>query len=100
SHASQPEQPGVTLASGTAIKVAVSARVTSETAQPGDTWTGTVQEPVTVGDRIVIPAGSSVTGVVSGAKAAEKGSRAFLVLSVKSIDVNGHTYPVSASRSE
>lgn len=97
SHASQPEQPGVTMPSGTAIKVAVAARVTSETAQPGDTWTGTVQEPVTVGDRIVIPAGSQVTGVVSGVKAAEKGSRAFLVMSVRSIDVNGKSYPVSAS---
>lgn len=96
-HASQPVEPGVTLPSGTAIKVAFSAHVTSETAMPGDTWTGTVQEPVAVGDRIVIPAGSTVTGVVSGSKAAEKGSRAFLVLSVKSIDVNGHTYAVSAS---
>ncbi|HET9327131.1 MAG TPA: hypothetical protein VFQ05_10185 [Candidatus Eisenbacteria bacterium] len=95
--ASQSEQPGVTLPSGTPIKVAVSARVTSETAQPGDTWTGSVQEPVVVGDRIVIPAGSTVTGVVSGAKAAEKGSRAFLVMSVKSIDVNGRSYAVSAS---
>jgi hypothetical protein len=97
SHASQPVQQGVTVPSGTAIKVAVSARVTSETAQPGDTWTGTVQEPVAVGDHIVIPAGSTVTGVVSGVKAAEKGSRAFLVLAVRSIDVNGHNYAVSAT---
>jgi len=96
--AAQPhEEPGVTLAQGTAIKVKVGAHVTSETAQPGDTWTGTVQEAVVAGDRIVIPAGSSVTGVVSGAKPAEKGSRAVLVLAVRSVDVNGKSYPVTAT---
>ena len=91
------EEPGVTLAQGTGIKVAVSTHLTSETAQPGDTWTGTVKEPVIVGDRVAIPAGSTVTGVVSGAKPAEKGSRAVLVLAVKSVEANGKTYAVSAT---
>jgi hypothetical protein len=91
------EEAGVTLAQGTGIKVEVSTHLTSETAQPGDTWTGTVKEPVVVGDKIVIPAGSTVSGVISGAKPAEKGSRAVLVLGVRSIDANGRTYAVSAS---
>jgi hypothetical protein len=89
--------PSVTMPAGTPIKIAVAASITSETAQPGDTWNGTVQEPVVVGDRIVIPAGSLVTGVVSGAKPAEKGSRAVLVLGVKSIEANGKSYAVSAT---
>ena len=89
--------PGVTVPQGTSFKVAVSAHITSETAQPGDTWTGTVKEPVIIGDRIAIPAGSTVTGVVAGAKAAEKGSRAFLLLAVKSVEANGKTYPISAN---
>ncbi|TMQ70165.1 MAG: hypothetical protein E6K80_09340 [Candidatus Eisenbacteria bacterium] len=97
SHAVHASEPGVTVPSGTAIKVAVSARVTSASAQPGDTWSGTVKDPVVVGDRVLIPAGSSVTGVVSGARPAQKGSRAFLVLAVKSIDVNGRSYAVSAT---
>ena len=91
------EEPGVTLAQGTGIKVAMSAHLTSETAQPGDSWTGTVKEPVLVGDRVVIPAGSTVNGVISGALPAAKGSRAVLVLGVRSIDANGRTYAVSAS---
>jgi len=95
--ASAPKQdPGVTVPAGTAVKVAVTAQVSSETAQPGDTWSGTVQEPVIVGDRIVIPAGSSVTGVVTGVKGAEKGSRAFLVLAVKSVEVKGKSHAISA----
>jgi hypothetical protein len=91
------EEPGVTLAQGTGIKVEVSAHLTSETAQPGDTWTGTVKDPVVVGDRVAIPAGSTVTGVIAGAKPAEKGSRAVLVLALKSVDANGKTYAVAAT---
>jgi len=90
------QAPSLTVPSGTAVKVAVAAKITSETAQPGDTWTGTVKEPVVVGDRIAIPAGSSVTGVVSGVVPAAKGSRATLVLAVKSVEVNGKTRAMSA----
>lgn len=88
--------PGVTVPAGTGVKVAVAAKISSETAQPGDTWTGTVQEPVVVGDRVAIPAGSQVTGVVSGVVPAAKGSRAVLVLAVKSVEVNGKTRALSA----
>jgi hypothetical protein len=38
-----------------------------------------------------------VTGVVSGVKGAQKGSRAFLVLAVRSVDVNGKSYSMSAT---
>ena len=89
--------PSVTVPAGTGFKVAVTAKITSETAQAGDTWTGTVQDAVIVGDRVVIPAGSPVTGVVTGAKAAESGSRAVLVLAVKSVEVNGRSHALSAS---
>jgi len=88
--------PGVTVPAGTGFKVAVAAKITSETAQAGDTWTGTVKDPVIVGDRVVIPAGSQVTGVVTGAVPAERGSRAVLVLAVKSVEVNGRSHALSA----
>src|SRR5204862_5932116 len=80
--ASTPQHEGVTVPAGTSFKVAVSTGINSATAMPGDSWTGSVKDPVVVGDRVVIPAGAMVHGVVSGAKAAEKGPRAGLVLSV------------------
>lgn len=89
-------EPGVTVPAGTGVKVAMTAKISSETAQQGDTWTGTVQDPVIVGDRVAIPAGSVVTGVVAGVAPAAKGSRAMLLLSVKSVDVNGKTRALSA----
>jgi hypothetical protein len=94
---SAPVSRGVTLPAGTPLKVVFDAKVSSATAQPGDTWTGTIKEPVIIGTNAPIPAGSRVTGVVSGAAPAQKGSRAFLVLAVKSIDVNGKSHSVAAS---
>jgi hypothetical protein len=91
-----PVNPGVTVPEGTAIKVKVNAEITSETAQPGDTWTGEVMEPVIIGTAAPIPAGSVVHGVVTGSLAAEKGNRAVLALAVKSITVGSTEYSVPA----
>jgi len=91
------EAPAITMASGTGISIDVTSAITSETAQAGDTWTGTVKDNVIVGDRVVIPAGSAVTGTVRGATPAKKGSRAMLLLGVSSVNVNGKDYSVQAS---
>ncbi len=93
----QPAPRGVTVPAGTAIKINVAAQITSETAQAGDTWTGVVTEPIIIGTSAPIPAGSKVSGVVAGAKAAEKGSRAFLVLAVRTIEVGGRTHHIHAT---
>jgi hypothetical protein len=91
-----PEPAGTRVPSGTPLVVSTDAKISSETATEGDTWTGVVKNPVVVDGETVIPAGSTVTGVVSGAMAAERGSRAFLVLAVRSINVGGRDYSVSA----
>jgi hypothetical protein len=89
--------PGVTVPSGTAMKIAVGTALTSETAQVGDAWTGSVQEAVVVGSAAPFPAGSVVHGVVTGVKPAEKGDRAVLVLKVTSIEANGRTHEIAAA---
>src|SRR5262245_265393 len=91
-----PVNPGVTVPEGTPIKVTLDAQITSETAQPGDSWTGVVKEPVVIGTAAPIPAGSVVHGVITGSLAAEKGNRATLVLAVKSISVGSTEYSVPA----
>jgi hypothetical protein len=92
--------PGVTLAAGTPIDISVSAQISSETAKVGDPWTGEVKDNVIVGDRVVIPAGSVVHGIVSAAKPAVKGDRAMLDLSVESVSVEGNSLPVKAGMEE
>lgn len=92
-----PSAPALTIAAGTAMKVAVTTKLTSETAVAGDTWTGTLAEPVALGTVTALPAGTVVHGVVTGAKPAAKGDRAVLVLAISSIEIEGKTHSVRAS---
>lgn len=89
--------PGVTVPAGTAVKVGVDVQISSESAAPGSSWSGTVKEAVVVGSMAPFPAGSVVHGVVEGVQAAAKGDRAFLVLRVTSIEANGKSLAVNAS---
>jgi hypothetical protein len=91
-----PADNGVMVDAGTAVNVSVSTQITTETANVGDTWTGEIKDNVIVGDRVVFPAGSTVSGVVSQVIPAKKGERATLGLSVTSINANGTSHPVNA----
>src|SRR6185503_14027159 len=92
-----PSKPaGVTVPAGTPIQVTVDAQISSETANPGDTWTGQVKEPVVIGTSAPIPAGSVVTGVITGSEPAARGGRAMLVLAVRSVTVNGVEHSIAA----
>ncbi|HTR97699.1 MAG TPA: hypothetical protein VMH61_07325 [Candidatus Acidoferrales bacterium] len=96
--AQAPAEPaGVTVPAGTTLKVTLGAAITSETAQPGQSWSGTLKEAITVGTAAPFPAGSTVMGVVDGATPAAKGGRALLLLRVTSIQVNGTSHDISAS---
>jgi len=92
----QPEPQGVELAAGTSFDVEVNAQLSSETAKAGDSWMGAVTENVIVGKSVLIPAGSTVHGTIIGAKAAERGDRAMLVLKVTSVTVEGQDIAVTA----
>lgn len=92
-----PSNPGVSIPAGTALKVAVNAQITSETAQPGDAWQGTIAEPLIIGTAAPIPAGSVVHGVVKAVKPAAKGDRAMLQLAITSVEVSGKSHPFAAT---
>ena len=79
----------LTVPSGTSLEVTLATALTSETANVGNDWTGTV-----VHGREGIPAGSSVAGTVTSVKPAKKGDRAMLDLGLTSITVAGHRYTV------
>ena len=88
--------PGVRVDAGTPLNISVDTKLSSETANVGDTWQGQLKENVIVGDRVVFPAGSMVTGVVTEALPAEKGNHARLGIGVTAINVNGNSIPVEA----
>jgi len=85
----------LTLPSGSSIDITLATRLTSETANVGTAWTGSVRNASVVDGRNVIPAGSSVSGTVTGVKPAVKGDRAMLDLGLTSIMVDGRSYRVN-----
>jgi outer membrane biosynthesis protein TonB len=89
--------PGITVPSGTAITITVTTPISSETAQVGDAWSGVVKDNVVVGEKTVIPSGSTVSGTVSAVKAAAKGDRAMLDLAIGSMTVEGASYSAHAT---
>ena len=53
-----------TIPAGTLVNVRITDELSSETAQPGDTFRGELETPLEVNGRIVYPRGSAVTGRV------------------------------------
>jgi hypothetical protein len=87
---------GTRVDAGTALNVAIDSQISSETANVGDTWTGTLKDNIIVGDKVVFPAGSTVTGTVTEAVAAQKGSLARLGVAITAITANGNKTAIEA----
>ncbi len=89
--------PSHTLVAGTPVAVVLGSALSSETAHLGDTWQGTVQEPVATGNGAMIAAGTPVDGVVVGVTPAKRGSRAMLDLGLRHIRINDRNESVTGS---
>jgi hypothetical protein len=87
---------GPKVPDGTGVSVRLSTTISSEHARAGDSWSGVVSRDVVVGERVAIPAGSEVSGVVNSAREARRGTRAMLDLAMRSVRVDGKTTSVSA----
>src|SRR5215471_7990252 len=88
----------VTVPEGTAIVVKLDQSLSSKTNRSGDTFTATVAQPVSIGDKVVIPQGSSATGTVVTAQARGrfKGA-AVLKIVLNQITVHDSNYSVETS---
>jgi tRNA A-37 threonylcarbamoyl transferase component Bud32 len=63
----------VTVPAGTEIQISLDKAIGSSSSHAGDGFTARITEPVLAGDRVAIPVGSSVHGLVSQAIPAKKG---------------------------
>jgi predicted Ser/Thr protein kinase len=68
-----PRSVPLTVPAGTEIHLTLNAAVGSSSSRAGDTFTARIVDPVLSGDRVVLPAGSSVHGQISDAIPARKG---------------------------
>ncbi len=78
----------VTLAAGTRAPVRMESRISSESAHSGDVFQAALLTPVLEGGRVVLPAGTRVTGRVAEASPTGRGKhKAKLVLEFASLDL-------------
>lgn len=85
----------VVVPAGTSLTVRLSTGVSSKNNEGGDTFTATLEHPVAVGDKVVIPAGAEVTGKVTRAVPSGRlKQRAELWVTLTEIEVNRDSYDI------
>jgi len=83
---------------GTSVVVSLSSALGSKISQSGSVFNGSVDQDVTVGDRVAIPKGAAVNGTVTDAKPLGKfAGGAALGVRLDSITLNGTDLPVQAA---
>jgi hypothetical protein len=89
-----PPKP-VVVPPGTILTIRTNQALSTKTVQTGSTFSGSIKTPITMEGKMVIPAGSDVTGVVQDAKKAGKfKGGASLVLALDSVTIKGHRYNI------
>src|SRR5437879_4132010 len=82
---------------GTTFSVRLVDTLSSESSQPGDTFSATLAEPLIVGDRIVAQKGARVTGQVREVVSSGRLSRpALLTMSLDRVLAQSSRYPIEA----
>jgi hypothetical protein len=90
-----PPEP-IVIPAGRTVTVRMGEGLSSKTAQDGQTFTGTLANGIAVNGKVIIPAGSGVTGTVSEAKSAGRfKGEAILAIRLTSINVKGVPHHVS-----
>jgi hypothetical protein len=88
----------ILIPAGTVINVQLDSQISTDTAKPGDAWTGTVsQSVVSSASSTTIPQGSPVDGVVTSTAQGTHSTKAQLALALRQVTVNGQSMAVNAS---
>lgn len=94
-----PAMATATVAVGTTLSVSLNETLSTETSEPGDAFTATVQDPIYAPDgHVLIPAGAVVRGrVVQVQKSGRVGETAMLNLAFEAVSFGDASYPLEAS---
>jgi hypothetical protein len=94
----KPKPQPIVVPAGTVLTVRTGQALSSKTSQTGQTFLATLAQPVGVGGRSALTAGSTVSGTVVTAKAKGKiKGEGQLDLSLTSISSGGHTYQIQTN---
>lgn len=97
--AAQPpaDAAGAIVPSGTEMVVELDETLSANDNERGDQFTATVTSDISRGGEVVVPAGSKVTGVVTGVDDSDRiGDQAALRVAFQSIEINGRTHAFAA----
>lgn len=90
----------VDLPAGTTFRVRLDHALDTERNRAGDAFTATLDAPVSVREKIVIPKGARFTGHVTASQPSGRlKGRGYLALTLDSFEVNGQTYEITTSSS-
>ena len=93
-----PRSVPVTVPEETAIHVTLDQGISSNQNRPGDHFEATISQPVVLNDKVVIPQGTPVEGIVVDARpSGHLMGRARLQLALESMQLNGKTYDLRTS---
>lgn len=96
--APRPAPESVTaIPSGTNVPVTMMVRLDSENHDVGDTWSGRVARDVVVRDRVVIPAGAAVSGVITAIDEGDRSGNGSMTLVARSLETAEGTRSVAAA---
>jgi hypothetical protein len=93
-----PPPPPRILPAGTSFSARISSELSSKTNSAGDGFTATLANSARLNGNVVIPAGSTVSGVVVEAHSAGKfKGAATLSVRLVSVNVRGRSYPIQTA---
>ncbi|MGB8768370.1 MAG: hypothetical protein WCC92_02040 [Candidatus Korobacteraceae bacterium] len=93
-----PPPPPLVVPAGASIVVRMGNSISSKTANPGDTFTGSLAHSVSVDGVVAIPAGAGVSGTVVDAKSPGKfKGEGVLSIALTAVNVRGQSVPIQTS---
>jgi hypothetical protein len=91
--------PKITIPAGTQLNIRLNDEVSSEKAQVGDVFHGSISSPVTVDEQTVIPTTADVEGRVVEVKSAGRfAGQSVLTLELTKLTMNGKSYSLQTSQ--
>jgi hypothetical protein len=88
----------VPIPAGTAIRVRLAESLNTKTSRPGDPFSATLDVPVMINEKIILPKGTTFNGhVTSSAPSGRLKGRANLGVQLDSFVLNGQTYNVATN---
>jgi hypothetical protein len=94
----EPVQPAFLIPAGTRLRVRLSQTLDTKYSRPGATFAATLDDPIVVGNRVVIPKGTPFTGSVLESKRSGRfRGRARLEITLRTFRLKGVTYHLATA---